>query len=113
MGVSAGAHDWHDHPGLRFVEPLLTLAITNRSSHMLRDSRIAQPERSTGVVQSAILRDERMTGRRITDAGWRDRQRTVKAPGYEQVLTFRLKVRQFSSILCHQMAVPKTARITV
>ena len=80
-----------DHPCLRFVKPLLTLAITNRSRHMLRDSRIAQPERSTGVVQSAILRDERMTGCRITDAGWRDRQRTVKAPGYEQVLTFRLE----------------------
>jgi len=91
----------HDHPSLRFVKPLLALAVANRFRYLPRDSRIAQPKRPTALGESAILCGESMSGSRMDDVRRRDRQRSMQAPRYKQILTVRMKVRQPSSILSH------------
>ena len=69
------------------------IRVTNGIRRMPRDSRIAQPERPTLLVQGAILRCESMTGRRINDVSRLGRQRPVQPPCDKQILTVRLKVR--------------------
>jgi hypothetical protein len=66
----------HDHPRLRFVKPLLTLAFTNRFRQLPRDSHIAQPQCPTALAQSAILGGESMTRRRVNYVR-RDRQKPM------------------------------------